>query len=98
VPLQEWQAPPSGPDESLFHPSGQAAVRFDPGWWRDIKSLFLVILVVATIGGAMYEWITHQQPGDQPRNIPKNAPKVAPASKPSPLYPWCPPERDECWR
>lgn len=94
--LQDWRAPPSGPDRSSYDSSGQAsAVQSGPGWSRDIKNLFLVILFIATIGGAIYEWIIHhRQHGGPPSETSKNAP----ASKPSPLYPWCPPERDECWR
>ena len=94
--LQDWRAPPSGPDRSSYDSSGQAsAVQSGPGWSRDIKNLFLVIFLIAAIGGAIYERIIrHRQHAGQPSETSKNAP----ASTPSPLYPWCPPERDECWR
>jgi hypothetical protein len=93
--LQDWRAPPPGPDASSYDPSatGQfAAVQSGLSWLRDIKSMFFVVLFLVAIGGAIYEWITWPQQNHQTSNGSKNAPK------PYPLYPWCPPERDECWR
>jgi hypothetical protein len=101
MPAQEWQVPRSSPDENSSDPSGQAAVQSDPGWPWDIRTLFLVIVSIVTICGAIYEWIWithHRQQGNQQRDTPKNGLKVAPVRESSPLYPWCPPERDECWR
>ena len=68
------------------------------------KRISVLILAAVTIGGAMYEWLLFSKHNDQLSAAPENAPTVAPtrtvvpATKLSPLFPFCPPERDSCWR
>jgi len=107
--LQDWRASESRSDRSSSDPSGETAVQSAPSWSRDIRSLIVVlILAAATIGGVMYEWLLFPKHNDQLSAAPENAPTlaptptvaptVAPATKLSPLFPFCPPERDSCWR
>ena len=102
--LQDWRESESRSDRSSSDPSGQTAVQSAPSWSRDLKSLLVLILAAVTIGGAMYEWLVFSKHNAQLSAAPKNAPTVAPtpivapATKLSPLFPFCPPERDSCWR
>jgi len=96
--LQEWQAPPSESDASSSDRFGQNSIQSGPRFSRDLKSLVVIILLIGTMSGVIYEWVIQGQRNDQPRDVPKSAPNVAPAAKLSPLRPFCSPERDECWR
>jgi hypothetical protein len=102
--LQDWRVSESRSDRSSSDPPGESAVQSAPSWSRDIRSLLVLILAAATIGGAMYEWLLLSKHNDQLTAAPENAPMlahtptVAPATKLSPLFPFCPPERDSCWR
>jgi hypothetical protein len=94
--LQEWLEPPSGCDRISSEPFGQTSIRSGPGISRDIKSLVLSILLIGIVVRVILEWVW--PPRDQMKGTPKNTSDVAPATKPSPLLPFCSPERDECWR
>jgi hypothetical protein len=106
--LQDWRASESRSDRSSSDPSGETAVQSAPSWSRDIKSLLVLILAAVTIGGVMYEWLLLSKHNDQLTAASENAPTVAPAVAPTPtvapatklsaLFPFCPPERDSCWR
>jgi hypothetical protein len=95
--LQEWQARPSESDPSSSDP-GQSSIQSGPRFSRDLKSLVVLILLIGTISGVIYEWVIQPQRDHQPRDTPKSAPNVAPAAKLSPLRPFCSPEQDDCWR
>jgi hypothetical protein len=70
-----------------------------PSIWTDIRSLLVIIVSLVVIAGVIYEWwFFLPQRGDQPNTAPPNVPAAAPTTKPSSLLPFCPPERDECWR
>jgi hypothetical protein len=97
VSLQDWRASESRSDGSSSDPSGQTAVQFAPSWARDLKSLLVLILAAATIGGVIYEWSALEQ-RNHPKGEQPSPPTVSPATKANPLRPFCPPERDECWR
>jgi hypothetical protein len=94
--LQEWQEPPSRSDRKSSEPFGQTSIRSGLGISRDIKSLVLSILLIGIVAGVILEWVW--PPRDQVKDTPKNTSEFAPATKPSPLLPFCSPERDECWR
>ena len=94
--LQEWQEPPSGSDRRSSEPFGQTSIRSGPGISRDIKSLVLSILLIGVVVGVIWEWVWPLR--NQVKDIPRNTSEAAPATKPSPLLPFCSPERDECWR
>lgn len=93
MPLQEWQELPSGRNDGSSDHFRQPAAPSGFGISRDIKSLILVILSIATITGVLYQWGFPEK-----RHVPPPTPDNSSATKPSPLLPFCPPEQDECWR
>ena len=81
--LQQWRESPSNSTASF---ADQAAAS---GFTDDIKNLLSIILFVATIV-ATCAWLYCSH---KPRPPQLNVPAAT-----DPLYPWCVPERDECWR
>jgi hypothetical protein len=98
-----WQVSPSEHERPHVEHPPDPPERVDayspPSIWTDVRNLLLLILALVVIVGVIYErWFFLPQQHEQPNTAPPNAPTPAPTTKPSTLLPFCPPERDECWR
>ena len=97
--LFPWGVSPSEHDrahaEYSSDPAASADIFTPPSIWRDIRNLVLIIVSLVVIASVIYErWFFLPQRSDPPQTTPPNVP----TAKPSSLLPFCPPERDECWR